>query len=251
MYGAEPGSGGFANNCLLARRLVEQGVRYVQLFDWGWDCHGTGPVDDLITHLPEQVQGDGPPGRGAGAGPQAARPARRHAGRSGAASSAARRSTKSATAASSSAATTTPTPSPSGWPAAASSAGIAYGETDDLGYHIVSDKIHVHDLQATILHALGIDPFKFSFPYQGLNQRLIGPAGRLAGAGKPVRVNNQPDRTNPAAQNTTGSRMAARRRIGRRTSEVRRVERAPAGGVRRSGRCPSLPGPRRRRGRRR
>ena len=42
-YGAQPGAASFANNCLLARRLVEQGVRFVQLFDWGWDFHGTGP----------------------------------------------------------------------------------------------------------------------------------------------------------------------------------------------------------------
>ena len=42
-YGAQPGASSFANNCLLARRLVEQGVRFVQLFDWGWDFHGTGP----------------------------------------------------------------------------------------------------------------------------------------------------------------------------------------------------------------
>ena len=42
MYGAKPGEASFANNCLLARRLVEQGVRFVQLFDWGWDMHGTG-----------------------------------------------------------------------------------------------------------------------------------------------------------------------------------------------------------------
>ena len=54
--------------------------------------------------------------------------------------------------------------------------GISYGETDDLGYRIVDNKVHVHDLQATILHQLGFDPHKFSFPYQGLNQRLIGPA---------------------------------------------------------------------------
>ena len=46
-YGAEPGAASFANNCLLARRLVEQGVRYVQLFDWGWDFHGTGPNEDI------------------------------------------------------------------------------------------------------------------------------------------------------------------------------------------------------------
>ena len=52
-YGAQPGSGSFANNCLLARRLVEQGVRYVQLFDWGWDFHGTNPKEDIrdgLTH---------------------------------------------------------------------------------------------------------------------------------------------------------------------------------------------------------
>src|SRR6188508_2120576 len=47
-YGAVPGEASFANNCLLARRLVEQGVRFVQLFDWGWDIHGTGAVDDLL-----------------------------------------------------------------------------------------------------------------------------------------------------------------------------------------------------------
>ena len=46
-YGAKPGESSFANNCLLARRLVEQGVRYVQLFDWGWDFHGTGPGEDI------------------------------------------------------------------------------------------------------------------------------------------------------------------------------------------------------------
>ena len=60
MYGAEPGAASFANNCLLARRLVERGVRYVQLFDWGWDCHGTGAGDDIVNHLPEEVQGGRP-----------------------------------------------------------------------------------------------------------------------------------------------------------------------------------------------
>ena len=43
MYGTKPGEASFANNCLLARKLVEQGVRFVQLFDWGWDSHGTDP----------------------------------------------------------------------------------------------------------------------------------------------------------------------------------------------------------------
>ena len=46
-YGAAPGAGSFANNCLLARRLVEKGVRFVHLFDWGWDFHGTNPNEDI------------------------------------------------------------------------------------------------------------------------------------------------------------------------------------------------------------
>ncbi len=52
-YGAKPGEASFANNCLLARRLVEKGVRFVQLFDWGWDIHGTIPEDDLGTQFPK------------------------------------------------------------------------------------------------------------------------------------------------------------------------------------------------------
>ena len=55
-YGAKPGAGSFANNCLLARRLVERGVRYVQLFDWGWDIHGTGSGDDIMTALPKKCK---------------------------------------------------------------------------------------------------------------------------------------------------------------------------------------------------
>ena len=51
-YGAQPGKASFANNCLLARRLVEQGVRFVQLFDWGWDFHGTTSGNDLVKRLP-------------------------------------------------------------------------------------------------------------------------------------------------------------------------------------------------------
>ena len=53
-YGAQPGKASFANNCLLARRLVEQGVRYVQLFDWGWEFHGTGASNDLVKELPRK-----------------------------------------------------------------------------------------------------------------------------------------------------------------------------------------------------
>src|SRR5262249_19736429 len=56
MYGAQPGAASFANNCLLARRLLERGVRYVQLFDWGWDIHGTGKGDDIMNARPKKCQ---------------------------------------------------------------------------------------------------------------------------------------------------------------------------------------------------
>ena len=53
--------------------------------------------------------------------------------------------------------------------------GIVHGETDEFGYRIVKDKVTIRDLQATILRAMGMDPYKLSYAYQGLNQRLIGP----------------------------------------------------------------------------
>ncbi|MGA1608634.1 MAG: DUF1501 domain-containing protein, partial [Planctomycetota bacterium] len=55
-YGAEPGRKSFANNCLMARRLVERGVRFVELFDWGWDIHGTNGGDDLMTAFPQKCR---------------------------------------------------------------------------------------------------------------------------------------------------------------------------------------------------
>ena len=55
-YGASPGNPSLANSCLLARRLVERGVRFVQLYDWGWDGHGTSPSDDLLTQLPKKCR---------------------------------------------------------------------------------------------------------------------------------------------------------------------------------------------------
>src|SRR5678816_4504643 len=56
MYGTKPGEAAFANNVLLARRLVERGVRYVQLFDWGWDIHGTAADNDIVTALPNKCR---------------------------------------------------------------------------------------------------------------------------------------------------------------------------------------------------
>ena len=170
----QPGAGSFANNCLLARRLIESGVRYVQLFDWGWDCHGTGPIDDLITHLPEKCKEMDRPvaallndleqrgllddtlvvwGGEFGRTPlNEERNGSKFLGRD--------HHPHAFTI----------------WMAGGGiKPGIVYGQTDDLGYHITKDKMHVHDLQATILAAMGMDGPKFSYPYQGLNQRLIGP----------------------------------------------------------------------------
>ena len=61
------------------------------------------------------------------------------------------------------------------WMAGAGVKPGAYGSTDDIGYYIAEDKVGIRDLQSTVLHQLGLDPHRFSFPYQGLDQRLIGP----------------------------------------------------------------------------
>ena len=55
--------------------------------------------------------------------------------------------------------------------------GINYGQTDDFGYFVTENQVGVHDLQATILHLMGLDAHKLSYAYQGLEQRLIGPEG--------------------------------------------------------------------------
>jgi hypothetical protein len=55
--------------------------------------------------------------------------------------------------------------------------GISHGQTDDFGYFVTEKAVGVHDLQATILHLMGLDAHKLAYPYQGLEQRLIGPEG--------------------------------------------------------------------------
>ncbi len=172
-YGAVPGAASFANNCLLARRLVERGVRYVQLFDWGWDCHGTGPGDDIVQHLPRKCQDvDRPVGA-------LVRDLKRRGlldetivvwgGEFG------RTSMNEARGGSTFLGRDHHPHCFTLWVAGGGfKAGASVGSTDDLGSSIVEDPVPVHDLQATILHLLGIDPFTFRFPYQGLEQRLIG-----------------------------------------------------------------------------
>lgn len=173
-YGAQPGQSSFANNCLLARKLAEQGVRFIQLFDWGWDIHGNSKDNALNTALPDKCRDIDQPmtallkdlqqrglldetlviwGGEFGRTPMnEARGGVKWLGRD--------HHPNCFTI----------------WMAGAGiKQGFTYGETDELGYDIVENKVHVHDLQATILHQAGLDPFQFSVPYQGLNQRLIGP----------------------------------------------------------------------------
>jgi hypothetical protein len=176
LYGSTPGEGSFANNCLLARRLVERGVRYVQLFDWGWDIHGTSPGDDIVTALPRKCKEVDRPaaalikdlkakglldetlviwgGEFGRTSMNEERNGSKFLGRDH---------------------------HPhcfSLWMAGGGiKGGITYGATDELGYLPVENIVNIHDLQATILHLLGLDPYQFSFKYQGLRQRLIGPEG--------------------------------------------------------------------------
>jgi hypothetical protein len=171
MYGTEPGKASFANNCLLARRLVERGVRFVQLFDWGWDTHGTSAGDDIVNHLPNKCkQVDRPiaalirdlKDRGlldqtlviwAGEFGRTAMNEKRNdskfLGRDHHPHCFAI------------------------WMAGGGvKGGFSYGETDDLGYFVAQDKMHVHDLQATVLHLLGMDHRRLTFRFQSLEQRL-------------------------------------------------------------------------------
>ena len=165
MYGATPGDGSFASNCLLARRLAERGVRFIHLYHRGWDHHGglekymdiccgltDRPAWALVTDLQQRglldetlvvwggefgrtpmFQGKGSVGRD------------HHI------------------------------KGFSIWMAGGGiKSGITHGATDAFGYHAQQDVVHVRDLHATILHVLGIDHQQFSVPYQGLDMRLTG-----------------------------------------------------------------------------
>ncbi|MEM7455717.1 MAG: DUF1501 domain-containing protein [Planctomycetota bacterium] len=165
-YGAVPGDGSFASNCLLARRLAERGVRFIQLYHRGWDHHGDlvrhmttccnltdKPTWALLTDLKERGMLDDTlivwggefgrtpmfQGKGAEAG-------RDHHIKGF-----------------------------SMWLAGGGvQRGISYGDTDELGYNAVTDKVHVRDLHATILHLLGIDHARFTVKFQGLDMKLTG-----------------------------------------------------------------------------
>ena len=169
MYGAEPGKSSFANNCLLARRLIERGVRFVQLFHEAWDQHG-----NLVADLKKNCQHTDKPcaalikdlkqrgllqdtlviwGGEFGRTPmvQGGDDGRDH--------------------------------HPNAftmWLAGGGvKPGLALGETDEFGFNTAQDTVHVHDLHATILHLLGFDHTKLTYRFQGRDFRLTDVQGEL------------------------------------------------------------------------
>ncbi len=172
LYGAEPGKVAFANNCLLARRLIERGVRYVQLFDWGWDSHGSSEqqainvgfrdkcreadksMSALLIDLKQRglledtlVVWSGEFGR---------TPMRES--RNGERKFVGRDHNPHAFTL---------------WMAGGGvKGGTTYGETDDMGYTAALDPVPLRDFHATLLHLLGIDHTRLTVPFQGLNQKL-------------------------------------------------------------------------------
>jgi hypothetical protein len=172
-YGAKPGKASFANNCLVARRLAERGVRFIQLYHWGWDSHGSDKrealnfgfadrcreVDQPIAALLADLKARGMlddtlvvwggefgrtsmrENRGGKKMPYVGRD--HHPG-----------------------AFTI-------WMAGGGvKPGMSYGETDDMGYEIVKDPVEIRDLHATMLYLLGFDHHKLTYRFQGLDQKL-------------------------------------------------------------------------------
>lgn len=178
-YGAQPGASSFANNCLLARRLIEQGVRYVQLFDWGWDFHGTDPATGLTDGLTKKWAASDKPiaalirdlrQRGLlddtliVCGGEFGRTPFRE-GRTASSQILGRDHYPDCF---------------TMWLAGGGvKAGLHYGQTDELGFGIVENKVHIHDLQATIMHLLGFDHERLTFRFQGRDYRLTDVHGSV------------------------------------------------------------------------
>ena len=180
MYGVQPGKESFANNCLLARKMVEKGVRFVQLYDWGWDSHGNGeaeslrkgflrkckdsdrPIAALILDLKQRglldetlVVWGGEFGRTPmwenRAGVQNTLIGRDHQGEAF-----------------------------TMWMAGGGlKKGYVHGKTDEIGYKGIEGRVSVYDIQATILHLLGFDHEQFTYDFQGRPFRLTDVEGQV------------------------------------------------------------------------
>ena len=167
MYGTQGGDGSFASNCLLARRLAERGVRFIQLYHRGWDHHGgikngsavTAKLVDqgtaaLIKDLKQRGMLDDTLviwGGEFGRTPMAQGSGRDHHIKGF-----------------------------STWMAGGGiQPGMSYGSTDELGYAAVEDIVHVNDLHATMLHLFGIDHRRLTYRFQGRDFRLTDVAGEI------------------------------------------------------------------------
>ncbi|HKF56000.1 MAG TPA: DUF1501 domain-containing protein, partial [Blastocatellia bacterium] len=169
MYGAEPGKPSFANSCLLARRLVERGVRFVQLYHEAWDQHGNltkdikkncQDTDRATTALIKDLKVRGMLkdtlviwGGEFGRTPmvQGGDDGRDHH----------------------------PNAFTMWLAGGGAKPGITIGESDDLGFNVTRDRVHVHDLHATILHLLGFDHTRLTFRFQGRDFRLTDVSGSI------------------------------------------------------------------------
>ncbi|HHZ90506.1 TPA: DUF1501 domain-containing protein [Candidatus Poribacteria bacterium] len=178
-YGAQPGETSLANNCLLARRLIESGVRFVQLFDWGWDFHGTSANEDIRDGLTRKCATMDKPvaalindlkDRGlldetliVWGGEFGRTPFRE--GRTAKSQILGRDHFPDCY---------------TMWMAGGGvKRGFAYGTTDELGFSIVENPVHVHDLQATILHLLGLNHQQLTYRFQGRDYRLTDVHGQV------------------------------------------------------------------------
>ena len=177
-YGARPGEASFANNCLVARRLAERGVRFIQLYHWGWDSHGAAAKEALNLGFQDRCrETDQPIGallddlkqRGMLEdtlivwGGEFGRTSMKE-NRNGGSPFVGRDHNPGAFTI---------------WMAGGGAkSGYTHGETDAMGYEIVKDPVEVRDLHATMLYALGFDHRKLNYPYQGLEQKLttVNPA---------------------------------------------------------------------------
>ena len=175
LYGAEPGKASFANNCLLARRLAERGVRFIQLYDWGWDSHGASKdealnggfskkcrdIDRAMAGLLTDLKRRGllettlvvwggefgrTPMRENRGGVEMKFVGRDH------------------------------NPNAFTWWMAGGGirGGMSYGRTDPIGYHAAENAAPLRNIHATMLHLLGLDHHDLAYRFQGLEHRLTG-----------------------------------------------------------------------------
>jgi hypothetical protein len=178
MYGTEPGKKSFANNCLLARRLVERGVRFVQLYHRGWDNHGTSAHDDIVTRLPQLCHETD----------QAAAALVKDLKQRGLLSSTlvvwggefGRTPMNEERNRSKFLGRDHHPRAFSVWLAGGGiRPGVSLGQTDELGYNPVEDSIEVHDLHATILYLMGLDHTRLTYRFQGRDFRLTDVSGNV------------------------------------------------------------------------